>query len=94
MASTCAHFEKLGEVVPRSIGCVPCEESGQAWTHLRICTSCGYVGCCETSPGRHALAHHEETGHPLIRPFDEPGSWAWCYVDQTYIGTPILTRDW
>ena len=94
MPTTCTHFELLRDVVPRSPGCAACVAAGLEWRQLRLCTACGYVGCCETSEGRHALAHFHETGHPLIRSFEEGEDWVWCYVDETYIGQPTGTRNW
>ena len=64
---------------------------GARWNHLRVCLSCGHVGCCDPSPNRHATAHHHETGHPLIASGEEGEHWAWCYVDSARIdGQPII----
>ncbi|HXP92524.1 MAG TPA: UBP-type zinc finger domain-containing protein [Candidatus Binatia bacterium] len=94
MATTCKHLAMLREVVPKSLGCNECIATGLKWKQLRLCTSCGYVGCCETSEGRHALAHFAETTHPIIRSFEDGEDWMWCYVDETYIGHPTGTRNW
>jgi CPA1 family monovalent cation:H+ antiporter len=62
--------------------CVECLASGTSWVHLRRCLTCGHVGCCNSSPGRHADAHFRKSGHPVMRS-DEPGeSWRWCYIDE------------
>jgi len=50
------------------------------WVHLRSCIVCGWVGCCDDSPGRHATAHFAETGHPIMRSIEPGESWAWCYL--------------
>lgn len=83
-ATACTH---LGEVAVRELpaevaGCEDCLRSGGKWLHLRICLSCGHVGCCDDSPNRHATAHHGDTGHPLIRSLEPGEDWSWCYVDE------------
>ncbi len=52
------------------------------WVHLRMCQSCGHIGCCDNSVGKHATAHHRQTGHPLIRSAEPGEDWSWCYVDE------------
>ncbi len=51
--------------------------------HLRLCESCGHVGCCDSSPNRHATAHFKETSHPVIKSFQPGENWKWCFVDET-----------
>ena len=58
---------------------------GARWVHLRICRSCGHVGCCEQSPGKHATKHFQASRHPIIEGYDPPEGWGWCYVDETFI---------
>ncbi len=55
---------------------------GGRWVPLRMCTTCGHIGCCDNSPGRHATAHHRATGHPIIRSAEPGEDWSWCYVDE------------
>lgn len=62
-------------------GCAECLRDGTDWVHLRLCLGCGHVGCCDSSPERHATKHHDETGHPVIRSFEQGESWRWCFVD-------------
>ncbi len=62
----CGHLMTIRNVVPRTLGCEECLESDQGWVHLRLCRECGHVGCCDNSIGRHATAHFQETGHPII----------------------------
>ncbi len=64
------------------LGCEECLKAGGRWMHLRMCTSCGKVGCCDNSPNRHAAAHFHESGHPLIRSAEPDEEWIWCYVDE------------
>jgi uncharacterized UBP type Zn finger protein len=63
-------------------GCAECLEAGTPWCHLRICLECGHVGCCDSSPSKHATAHARETAHPLIRSVQPGEDWSWCYLDQ------------
>jgi uncharacterized UBP type Zn finger protein len=78
----CEHVAGLGEVVPSGSGCKECLETGGRWVHLRLCLSCGQVGCCDSSPNRHASKHFHATGHPVVRSFEPGESWRWCYADQ------------
>jgi uncharacterized UBP type Zn finger protein len=82
--SPCSH---LDEVVVRELpaevpGCEDCLASGGKWLHLRICLTCGHVGCCDSSPNRHATAHFHATSHPLIRSLEPGEEWSWCYDDE------------
>lgn len=63
-------------------GCVDCLANGGRWVHLRVCLSCGHVGCCDSSPNRHATGHFRSTGHPIITSAEPGESWVWCYVDE------------
>jgi hypothetical protein len=72
-------------IVPRSDLCLDCVARRQGWVALRLCLTCGHVGCCDSSPAAHANAHHENSGHPLMRS-QEPGEdWGWCYVDEVFL---------
>jgi uncharacterized UBP type Zn finger protein len=70
---------------PLSGRCLACDHAGTTWVHLRWCLTCGSVLCCDSSPGRHALRHYEETGHPVIASAEGNEAWGWCYVDQAYL---------
>jgi uncharacterized UBP type Zn finger protein len=85
MAEPCAHFSELRQVTPRTRGCEECLALGVAWNELRVCLSCGHVGCCEDSEHTHALKHFETTGHPLIASFERGETWGWCYIDRRYV---------
>jgi Na+/H+ antiporter len=63
-------------------GCEECLRDGTHWVHLRLCLSCGHVGCCDSSPERHASAHFHEGGHPVMRSFETGEAWRWCFVDE------------
>jgi len=63
-------------------GCEQCLRDGTRWVHLRLCLTCGHVGCCDSGPWKHATGHHESTGHPTMRSFETGEAWRWCFVDQ------------
>jgi Zn-finger in ubiquitin-hydrolases and other protein len=82
MAPSCTHLELIGEVVPSSTGCEDCLAGGHHdWVHLRVCQECSHVGCCDSSPRRHATAHYHASAHPLVRSYEPGEEWYWCYVD-------------
>ncbi|MGH8909778.1 MAG: cation:proton antiporter [Egibacteraceae bacterium] len=81
----CAHVDRIRPVAPSAAGCEDCLRIGARWNHLRVCLSCGHVGCCDSSPNRHATTHHRQTGHPLVASGEDGENWAWCYVDQVRI---------
>ena len=85
---TCPHILSLEPVRPRTLGCEECLRLGTPWVHLRLCLSCGHVGCCDSSPGRHATKHFHKTNHPVVASFEPGERWAWCYIDQTEIVVP------
>ncbi|MCA1783010.1 MAG: Na+/H+ antiporter [Dermatophilaceae bacterium] len=84
LVEECEHLlEEPPSAVPLTPeGCGACLREGTSWVHLRLCTRCGEVGCCDSSEGRHARAHFEETGHPVMRSLEPGESWRWCYVDE------------
>ncbi|MGH8931601.1 MAG: UBP-type zinc finger domain-containing protein [Egibacteraceae bacterium] len=82
----CPHLGTAREVAPSiTKGCEDCLREGTQWVHLRECLACGYVGCCDNSPRRHATAHWRATDHPLIRSFEPGEDWAWCYPDALFL---------
>ena len=82
MADTCSHLGTIRKVTPSALGCEECLKLGQAWFHLRVCRSCGHVGCCDQSKGKHATKHFHRSKHPIIEGYDPPEGWGWCYVDE------------
>ena len=78
----CSHLAQVRPVHPGSRGCEECLRLGDDWVHLRICMSCGHVGCCDDSKNRHATAHFHATAHPVMRSVEPGERWGWCYVDQ------------
>lgn len=93
----CSHAEELDAVQPSAPGCEDCLLTGDSWVHLRLCLHCGHVGCCDSSPNRHATAHRERAGHELITSLEPGEQWAWCYAhSRTFDGflrTGVAARD-
>lgn len=82
-ASGCTHLDHVHDVAPRTPnGCEECLKTGSRWVHLRLCLECGHVGCCDSSPNKHATKHFHATSHPVIRSFEPHEDWGWCYVDE------------
>ncbi|WP_421772913.1 UBP-type zinc finger domain-containing protein [Gracilimonas sp.] len=65
--------------------CQDCVKQDSTWVHLRMCMTCGYVGCCDSSPNKHARAHFETSEHPIIRSIEPGEEWRWCYIDEQYM---------
>jgi len=84
-AETCSHLDQTHPVIPSARGCEECLRMGDTWVHLRICMTCGHVGCCDTSKNKHASKHFPQTGHPIIKSVQPGEDWAWCYADETYL---------
>ena len=83
MAQNCMHVSAIGDVKPGTPGaCEECLKEGSSWVELRMCLSCGHVGCCDSSKGKHATAHFRQTKHPVMRSHEKGQSWGWCYVDE------------
>ena len=77
-------------VPPSGNGCVECEQAAGWWLHLRRCTACGHVGCCDSSPSQHASAHAAATGHRMVRSFEPGEEWFWDYQAEDYSTGPQL----
>jgi uncharacterized UBP type Zn finger protein len=94
-AKGCSH---LGHVrlarLPESVeGCDECLKLGDRWLHLRICLECGTVGCCDSSPNRHASRHATESRHPIIRSLEPGEEWAYCFIDELTLVIPEITGE-
>ena len=82
--SRCTHRDQVQILEPDGAveGCEDCLKIGGTWVHLRMCQTCGHIGCCDNSPNRHATGHFDESGHPIIRSVEPGEQWSWCYVDE------------
>jgi phosphoenolpyruvate-protein phosphotransferase len=86
---TCEHVAVVQPVPPRTpTGCEECLEAGTSWVHLRLCLTCGHVGCCDDSPGQHATRHAHAASHSVIASYEPGERWAWCYADQRGVDLP------
>ena len=85
MVKRCTHLDTIRDVTPGTDGCEECLQAGTGWVHLRICLTCGHVGCCDSSQGKHATKHFQATGHPVMQSFEAGERWKWCYVDEVPI---------
>jgi uncharacterized UBP type Zn finger protein len=84
MTTTCKHLKSVREVQPSARGCEDCLKTGDEWVHLRLCKSCGHVGCCDSSKNKHATRHFQESAHPIIKSHEPGEEWGYCYVDDAF----------
>jgi len=84
---SCTHTGEIKKnVSPRTPdGCEECLASGDEWVHLRLCLSCGHVGCCDSSKNKHATKHFHRSKHPIMRSLESGENWVWCFVDKDYV---------
>lgn len=81
----CSHLSSIRNITPNSSGCEDCLKMGDQWVNLRVCLTCGYVGCCDNSKNKHATKHFHATQHPIIQTLEPWEEWLWCYVDNVLI---------
>ncbi|WP_420455278.1 cation:proton antiporter [Rubrivirga sp.] len=81
----CSHLDHVHDVTPGTPGCQECLRDGDRWVHLRVCLECGHVGCCDSSPNKHATKHFHATGHPVVRSIEPGETWGWCYEDEVML---------
>jgi hypothetical protein len=84
-SAQCSHLDQIRDVNPSADGCEDCLRIGAWWVHLRECMTCGHVGCCDSSPNRHASKHARTSRHPIVKSFEPGEDWMWCYVDQVEV---------
>ena len=82
MPSRCSHLKSVLTDIPNTDGCEECLAMGDTWVHLRLCRSCGHVGCCDDSKNRHATKHFRATQHPIMTSLEPGEDWSWCYIDE------------
>ncbi|MFI5202000.1 MAG: ubiquitin carboxyl-terminal hydrolase 14 [Candidatus Kapaibacterium sp.] len=86
MAASCTHLDQIKNVKPRTPnGCEECLKMGDSWVHLRLCMTCGHVGCCDNSKNKHATKHFHSSGHPIIKSFEPSEDWMYCYPDDLFM---------
>lgn len=83
----CEHLRLIRKVIPNADGCEDCLKTGSWWVHLRLCETCGHVGCCDSSPNQHATKHFHASNHSIIKSFEPGEDWGFCYVDNIFYET-------
>jgi uncharacterized UBP type Zn finger protein len=86
MVVECTHLDEIKVTQPTKHVCEDCIKIGDTWVHLRMCLTCGHVGCCDSSKNRHARNHYHTTNDPLVRSIEPGERWVWCYVDDIEAG--------
>src|SRR6266516_7419575 len=81
----CDHEKEIRNVKPSGSGCKECLEMGGSWVQLRLCLSCGHIGCCDSSKNKHATRHFHQTRHPIIQSFQPGEDWRWCFVHEMIV---------
>jgi uncharacterized UBP type Zn finger protein len=85
-SQACNHLADIADAKPDAAdSCLECVAKGDRWVHLRMCLTCGHVGCCDSSRNRHATRHFQSTGHPIVQSFEPGETWRYCYVDEVYL---------
>jgi diadenylate cyclase len=90
---TCTHLDQIRILAPRTDGCEECLRAGDDWVHLRLCLTCGHVGCCDDSQNKHATAHFHLTNHAVIKSLEPGENWRWCYVDEILFASEVAKPD-
>jgi len=93
--ANCTHLDHVHITqLPESVeGCEDCLKMGGKWLHLRICLECGHVGCCDSSPNRHASAHANASDHPIIHSLEPGETWSWCFIDELAMTIPEVQGE-
>ena len=81
----CSHLDQIRSVIPSAEGCEECLAVGDEWVHLRMCLSCGHVGCCDQSKNKHSAKHFVSTKHPITQSIEPGETWKWCYIDEVFL---------
>lgn len=86
----CSHLDQIRPVSPKTQGCEECLATGDRWVELRLCLSCGHVGCCDSSPNKHASRHYQATRHAIMRSAEPGATWGWCFADRLMLAPEDL----
>lgn len=92
VAKNCTHTDQAKIFETDQHVCEECVKTGDTWVHLRMCLTCGHIGCCDSSKNKHATRHHRETGHPLVRSIEPGENWVWCYIDEVGVASIVKGR--
>ena len=82
----CTHLDQIKIKTTDKHQCEDCIKTGDSWVELRLCLTCGHVGCCDSSKNKHATKHFRSSGHALVRTIEPGENWVWCYVDKMFPG--------
>ena len=82
MSDQCTHLNLVKTSEPTGEGCEECLAMGDTWVHLRLCRTCGHVGCCDSSRNKHATKHFHATRHPIMTSLERGEDWSWCFIDE------------
>jgi len=91
VSAVCTHTDRIEIVdLPEHIaGCEDWLAIGARWVHLRMCMTCGKIGCCDSSPNKHATKHARAADHPIFRSAERGEDWSWCVIDEVaFVVTP------
>lgn len=91
----CPHVNEIDvDVVPEVADfCPECVALGDTWVHLRVCLTCGHVGCCDQSKNRHARRHFNATQHPIVQSHEVGESWRYCWIDNSMLAPGVPFRQ-
>ncbi|WP_312876783.1 cation:proton antiporter domain-containing protein [Streptomyces bohaiensis] len=89
ISTSCTHLDQIRVTSTDAVTCPGCEELGTDWVQLRLCTTCGHVGCCDDSPHQHSRRHAEEARHPVIQSAEPGEDWRFCFIDDTLVRAPM-----
>ena len=89
-SNACTHLATMKITSTDTDVCEDCIKTGDSWVHLRLCTECGHVGCCDSSKNKHATKHFHQTRHPVMQSLEPGEDWGWCFVDEVELGPSEL----
>ena len=92
MSEVCGHLKEIEKVAPSGPGCVECMAHDGWWVHLRRCATCGHIGCCDSSPNRHARKHAQHEKHHIIQSYEPGEDWLYCFADDLTFDIPCHGR--
>ena len=90
MPDACRHVKTVRDVTPSALGCEECLRMHSQWVHLRICRTCGHVGCCDSSPSQHASHHAVDERHVIVQSYEPGEDWFWDYTAEGFLDGPVL----